>query len=299
MRNNTDKSIQILSTFEYKLQFLPDIDLYALHDKSLLQLYRIESYLKEIVIPVAPYRTTFNFLLYITEGYLKQQVDSENYLINRGQILNIKQGSITRTHEVSDNIKGFYVIYENDIITGITLSRQDTIFLVSNPIITIHEASYDFMTKTFELLEAELHTEYMQEDICMTFFRIIMLKIIKQTTHKPLLSMARELDITYKFREKLQQEHTQHKNVFFYAQELHISETYLNKCIKKATGKPPKQWINEICIQHSQILLRDFGREIADVAYELNFHSLSHFSRVFKKVTHQSPSAFRLQVSDK
>lgn len=154
------------------------------------------------------------------------------------------------------------------------------------------------MVKIFELLETELNTECIQEDICTTFFRAIMLKIIKQATHKPLL-MGRELDITYKFREKLQQEHTLHKNVFFYAQELNISETYLNKCIKKATGKPPKQWINEICVQHSQVLLRDLGREIADVAYELNFHSLSHFSRVFKKVTNQSPSAFRLQVLNK
>ncbi|TDO94933.1 helix-turn-helix domain-containing protein [Flavobacterium sp. 245] len=293
-----DNSIQIFSTYQYKEQFLPQVNSIALHNKSQLQLYRIENYLKEIVIPVPPYRTSFNFMLFVTEGYIKQQVETENYLIGAGQILNIKQGSITRTHELSENIKGFYLIYENDVINSISLSRQDIIFLTSDPVIKIHEKIYDSMVKIFELLETELNSECIQEDICSTFFRAIMLKIIKQATHKPLL-MGRELDITYKFREKLQQEHKLHKNVFFYAQELNISETYLNKCIKKATGKPPKQWINEICVQHSQVLLRDLGREIADVAYELNFHSLSHFSRVFKKVTNQSPSAFRLQVLNK
>lgn len=261
-------------------------------------MYRIEHYLKEIVIPVAPYRTSFNFMLFVTEGYLKQQLETENYLITSGQILNIKQGSITRTLELSEDVKGFYLIYENDIIPSIALSRQDSIFFASDPVILLHESAYTFLIKTFELLEEELQTEQIQDDICITFFRAIMLKIIKHTTHKP-SPMVRELDITYRFREKLQQEHKEHKNVFFYAQELNISETYLNKCIKKATGKPPKQWINEICVQHSQILLRDLGREIADVAYELNFHSISHFSRVFKKVTNKSPSAFRLEILNK
>ncbi len=290
------ESIRILNTYEYKMQFLPKVNAHALFDQSLLQIYRIESYLKGIVIPVPPYRTSFNFLLFITEGSISQQVETENYLIGPGQILNIKQGSITRTIELSEDVKGFYVMYENDIITSIALSRQDTIFLTSDPVIKIHENAYEFMTTALELLEKELQSECIHQDICITFFRAIMLKIIKHAISKP-LGMARELDITYKFREKLQQEHIEHKNVFFYAQELNISETYLNKCIKKATGKPPKQWINEICVQHSQILLRDLGREIADVAYELNFQSLSHFSRVFKKVTHQSPSAFRLEVN--
>ncbi|OIV43656.1 helix-turn-helix domain-containing protein [Flavobacterium johnsoniae] len=293
-----EKPIQILSAYEYKLQFLPRVTAYTLQDKSQLQLYRIEDYLKEIVIPVAPYRTSFNFMLFITDGYIKQQLETENHLIGPGQILNIKQGSITRTHELSENVKGFYLIYENDIISSIALNRQDSIFLVSDSVITIQENSFGFLVKTFELLEEELHNPCVQEDICTTIFRAIMLKIIKQTTHKS-PCMARELDITYKFREKLQQEHKDHKNVFFYAKELNISETYLNKCIKKATGKPPKQWINEICVQHSQILLCDLGREIADVAYELNFHSISHFSRVFKKVTSKSPSAFRLEILNK
>lgn len=293
-----EKPIQILSTYEYKSQFLPDVDQHILHNKSQLQLYRIEHYLKEIVIPVAPYRTSFNFMLFVTDGYVKQQLETENYLITSGQILNIKQGSITRTLELSENVKGFYLIYENDIIPSIALSRQDSIFFASDPVIILYESSNAFLIKTFELLEEELQTEQIQDDICITFFRAIMLKIIKHTTHKP-SPMVRELDITYRFREKLQQEHKEHKNVFFYAQELNISETYLNKCIKKATGKPPKQWINEICVQHSQILLRDLGREIADVAYELNFHSISHFSRVFKKVTNKSPSAFRLEILNK
>ncbi|PZF72245.1 helix-turn-helix domain-containing protein [Taibaiella soli] len=286
------KPLLILSSYEYKKQFLPDINTRILYDKSHLQLYRIEHYLKEIVIPVPPYRTSFNFMVFVTKGFLRQQLESENYIVGPGQILNIKRGSITRTHELSDDIEGFYLIYESDVVTTVTLSQQDFTFFSSSPFANIPEQLHSWMTKAFELLEEELHAAATQDAVSIALFRSILLKIIAQLPHKP-LAIARELEIMHKFRELVQQQHSEHKEVSFYARTLNISETYLNKCVKKATGKPPKQWINEVCILHSQILLRDMGRDIADVADSLNFQSLSHFSRMFKKVTGKSPSAFR------
>ncbi|WP_201747926.1 hypothetical protein [Chitinophaga vietnamensis] len=42
--------------------------------------------------------------------------------------------------------------------------------------------------------------------------------------------------------------------------------------MKEATDKPPKQWINEVNILHSQILLQNVTRDIASIAFELNFN---------------------------
>ncbi|MNS84673.1 Exoenzyme S synthesis regulatory protein ExsA [compost metagenome] len=287
-----EKSFHIFSSYEYKLQFLPGIKTQILNNRSLLQLYRLESYLKTIIIPVLPYRTSFNFMLFVTSGHIKQQLESDHYMIKPGQVLHIRQGSITRTIELSEDLQGFYLIYENEIITDISLNRQDINFLSSDPFVTLPDQVYQWLTKAFELLEEELQTDAIREEICNTFFRAVLLKIITLAPQNPLI-IARELEIAHKFREQLQAHHKQHRDVLFYARELNISETYMNKCIKRATGKPPKQWITEVCIQHSQILMRDLGREIAEVADSLNFQSPSHFSRMFKKVVGVSPSAFR------
>jgi AraC-like DNA-binding protein len=291
-----DKSFLILSSYEYKQQFLPDLHTRILNNRSQLQLYRIEDYLKEIVIPVPPYRTSFNFMMFVTKGFVKQQLETEDYSVGPGQIINIKRGSITRTQELSDDVEGFYLIYESDVITTIALNQQDFVFLSSSPFLTIPENLYNWIRKAFELLEEELMPSVTYNEIGTTLFRSILLKIISQLPHQS-LSIARELVITHKFRECVLEQHLEHKDVLYYARKLNISETYLNKCVKKATGKPPKQWINEICILHSQLLLRDLGREIADVAYQLNFQSLSHFSRVFKKVTGKCPSTFRSEAN--
>lgn len=110
-----------------------------------------------------------------------------------------------------------------------------------------------------------------------------------------MLSRARY--ISFHFRELVQKDPVNHKTISYYSNQLKISDNYLNKCVKDATGKPPKQWINEISILHSQILLQHHPRDVTGIAFELNYQSPSYFASLFKKVTGYSPSEYRLQIA--
>ena len=98
---------KLISNYDYKKLFLPDVTLHNLFNNSSLQIYRIENYLKRIVIPVSPYQTTFNFLLFVTKGTLKQQLENSIFEVKEFEALNIKQGSFTATLELSADIEGF------------------------------------------------------------------------------------------------------------------------------------------------------------------------------------------------
>lgn len=288
-------SIKLVSNYEYKRQFLPEIPPQVLNDDAKLQLYTIESYLKDIVIPVPPYRTSFNFLIFVTKGYIHQQLETKNFMIGQNQVLNIKQGSITRTLELSEDVEGFYIIYEHEIITNINLTKSDLNFFFTAPFVVLKPQATPLLTQLFGLLQAELQDKEGIKHVCEAIFTAILIKIIGSGPEKPQV-ITRDLEISYLFREQVQQYHIEHKEVCFYAKKMSLSETYLNKCVKRTTGKPPKQWINEISILHSQILLQDVTKEIAEVAYELNYQSASYFSRVFRKVTGISPSRFRAEI---
>jgi len=289
-------AVKLMTNYEYKRQFLPDVTEQILHNLSNLQLYRIEDYLRDIVIPVPPYRTSFNFLILVTKGSIRQQLGTEQYTINASQILNIKQGSITRTLELSGDINGFYVIYENDIISDIALNKTELNFFFTAPFINLTEKVLNWVTGIFKLLEEEMEDKQGLSEICVSLFTSILLKIIHQSPYQP-YTITRSIEISYLFREHVQNHHITHKDVLFYARKMALSETYLNKCVKETTGKPPKQWINEISILHSQILLQDMTMEIAEIAYQLNYQSASYFSRVFKKIKGCTPSVFRAQLT--
>ncbi len=287
---------KLISNYDYKKFFLPDVSLHNLFNNSSLQLYRIENYLKRIVIPVSPYQTTFNFLLFVTKGQIKQQLENSIFEINAYEALNIKQGNYTATLELSADVEGFFVVYENEIISKIALKSNDLNFFYTSPFTIVNKATISWITRIFVLLEEELQDAEPSKVISIALFQSILIKIIG-AENKSMDALTHISSISFQFRELVHKNHVVHKDIGFYAQILNISDNYLNKCVKETTGKPPKQWINEISILHSQILLQDNSKEIAQIAFELNYQSPSYFSRLFKKVSGLTPSEYRSSKS--
>lgn len=285
-------SIEILNNYQYKKLFLPHLNDTYLKNESKIQVYRLEDYLRGILMPVIPYRTTFNFLILLTQGDMTQYLDSGAYTLVKNEIINVKNGNITATLSISDDIQGYFVVYENEVITDISLGANDLKFFTMNPYVKLNDINANWVSRTLDLLEEESLSEQRDIEICITLLETVLMKVIRVDMEKK-TPMSRQLDIAFRFRELVQKFHIDHKNILFYANLLHISENYLNKCVKEATNKPPKQWINEISILHSQILLQDKTRDIAGIAFELKYNSPSYFTRLFKKTTGYSPSDYR------
>lgn len=283
---------KLISNYDYKKMLLPDVTHHDLFNYSSLQSYRIENYLKQILIPVSAYQTTFNFFIFVTKGWIRQQLENSIFQVNTNEALNIKQGNYTATLELSEVVEGFFVVYENEIIDKIALSSNDLNFFYTSPFLIVKKTTLSWVIKLFELLEEELMDTESNKAICISLFQSILLKIIR-TENKNYHALSHVSSIAFHFRELVHKHHVAHKEIGFYAQALNLSDNYLNKCVKETTGKPPKQWINKISIIHGQILLQDNSKEISEIAFELNYQSPSYFSRMFKKVTGLTPSEYR------
>ncbi|RFS20115.1 AraC family transcriptional regulator [Chitinophaga silvatica] len=288
-------SVKIFSNFEYKKQFLPGISNQVLLNNAQLQVYRIEDYLRNIVIPVLPYRTSFNFLIFVTKGQIVQQLETGSHKLNANSILLIRQGNITATLEISKDAEGFFVVFENDVIENLALNRQLFNFFFTSPYIKLPISTVRWLSRLVELMEEELNIKNSSLEVAVGVFRPFLQKIIASAGEDH-GNMTRATEISLHFRELVQQHHLKERQVSYYAQKLNITENYLNKVVKQATGKPPKQWINEVNILHSQILLQDVSRDISSVAFELNFQSPNYFARLFRQVTGESPTDYKKRV---
>lgn len=93
---------------------------------------------------------------------------------------------------------------------------------------------------------------------------------------------------------KLVHEHFHHeRSVGFYAEKLFISPKYLSLIIKEVTGKSAATWIDECVILEAKNLLKFSGKNVQQVAYELNFNNQSSFGKYFKHLTGMSPTQFQ------
>ncbi len=81
-----------------------------------------------------------------------------------------------------------------------------------------------------------------------------------------------------------------------YASAIGISENYLSRLVKKYTGRSVGAWIDIVRIQQAKRLLWETRQPIIDIAAAVGIEDQSYFSRLFKKETCLTPSAFRKKM---
>jgi len=98
-----------------------------------------------------------------------------------------------------------------------------------------------------------------------------------------LLDICRHLDENYQNPISLDQ----------LAVRAHISKGYLCRAFKKQMGLSVVEYLTERRIQAAMQMLQNTNDKILAVALDAGFGDLSHFNRIFKKLTGLSPSALR------
>ena len=81
------------------------------------------------------------------------------------------------------------------------------------------------------------------------------------------------------------------------ANAMHVSTCYFCKMFKKATGLTFTNYLGRIRIEKAKELLLNPHLRVSKIAYIVGFQSLTHFNRIFSKLTGESPTLFRANGS--
>ena len=80
------------------------------------------------------------------------------------------------------------------------------------------------------------------------------------------------------------------------AAEFNLSPFHFARVFKRVTGFPPHEYQLQLRIARArELLCRQPGKTIADIACELGFSDESHFRRHFRRIVGTTPGQFRLQ----
>jgi AraC-like DNA-binding protein len=202
--------------------------------------------------------------------------------------------------------KGYALVFHPDIIRGTSLGR------------IIHE--YNFFS--YNVKEA-LHLSERERQIVLDCFSKIDFELQQNIDKhsKKLIATNIELFLNYcerfydrqfitrdnanrgileKFEELLNGYFSSDKprkiglpSVAYFADELHLSANYFGDLIKKETGKPAKEYIQDKMIDVAKNKTFDTDKSVNEIAYELGFKYPQHFTRLFKNLTGYSPNEYR------
>ena len=80
------------------------------------------------------------------------------------------------------------------------------------------------------------------------------------------------------------------------AQAVNTSTFYFCKLFKKTTGLHFTEYLSRVRVEKAKNLLLNPNARVSEIAYEVGFQSLTHFNRIFKRVTGQSPTVYRSKL---
>lgn len=242
-------------------------------------------------IPIPPFFFGYNLLIHITKGYFQHQLESTSFMVKAPAVVIANYGRITAINEVDKNAEGYCVLIKEEVMTSIL--REQEILSVFNisPLLNLTEVDSDDLSKLLDLLYKEIYSKNPYTQYYESIFKTALLKIIKLSSPSRRLSRSQEVAIA--FKQLVHLNFYVQKEVSYYADHLAVSVNYLNRCVSSVFGKTSKEIILEVAIMHSQLLLLETDKTVANIAYELHFEDPSYFSRLFKKVVGITPSAYR------
>lgn len=86
--------------------------------------------------------------------------------------------------------------------------------------------------------------------------------------------------------------------VAYFAEKASLTPGYFGDLIRKETGSTPKDLISLHLVSVAKERLVTTRDDISVIAYDLGFEYPAHFSRMFRRITGQSPTEYRLTQSN-
>jgi len=81
------------------------------------------------------------------------------------------------------------------------------------------------------------------------------------------------------------------------AKQVYRSPSYVSRLFHRQAGTTFTAYLNEVRLAEARKLLSTSSMRISEICFEVGFRSLSHFTRLFKKVEGFSPKTYRLKGS--
>jgi transcriptional regulator GlxA family with amidase domain len=98
-------------------------------------------------------------------------------------------------------------------------------------------------------------------------------------------------------RDAMDRDYAQPLDVPALARIAHVSQTHFTRTFRATFGETPHRYLQRRRIERAMFLLRETGRSVTDICFEVGFGSPGTFSRTFRDIVGRSPRTYRKEAA--
>ena len=237
---------------------------------------------------------------FILHGKAKITVNLIEYEYGVGTFAFISAGSIIQINEVSDDFDLCGIMVGDERLKAAMWKSMPSWCNGNGAFFTVHPSDEDASTirQIFNTIWLLISKERFPDETLNGLIHGLIhyynyLKDVESDTAQPETSRGKELfnmfislvNINAKHERKLQ----------FYADKMCVTPRYLSSVVKQTSGITAKEWIDRAVVTNAKVMLKYGSRQVAEVAYALDFPNVSFFCKYFKHLTGQAPQEYRMK----
>jgi len=272
-----------------------EINIYRIDDK-LIKTYHTK--------PFEPHRNNYQAIIWINTGSGTHLIDDQLYKIESNTFMLVTKDQI-HAFDPNSGTLGCGIRFSDSFLESARYHStwKYRLFnnLTVNSVLKVNETE----KSSFETLIIQLLNEYEKEDeygkfnILQHLLETLIIKL-DQLKRKQFTRQYYTTNSTYlifqNFNYDLEKFFKTYHDVTSYAERLNISNRKLSDVLRLFVGKSTIEVIRERIVTEAKRALMYSGQTIQETAFDLGFEDPFYFSKVFKKVTGQTPKVFKLKL---
>ena len=233
-------------------------------------------------------------MILVTKGCGSADIDFHTVPMSQGQLGIIAPGQIHSNINIKE-CELWMLRMSPEMMDDNYRYQLDEYAMTGNPVMLPEETivllceALKFLSK----LMASMNDRQPMKSVLFNMLNVVLGIITPRILNGQAKLPLRSTEITMKFKRMLPQFVRRQKKTSFYANELCISEVYLNEVVKKTTGMTPSGWINVAILLEAKRMLRSTTLTVKEISHNLGFEDHAYFCRLFKKNTNMTPLEFR------
>jgi len=262
--------------------------------------HRLEHTQHLMIESLPPHRKTFHDFFFITKGVLHRGRGVDSYEVRPHTFCFIPAHQITYAALTSSDVEGFACHFTDQLLAGMqdtTLQKLDFLHLDGQPLVEVPTNHMPVLIYLLERIEAEfirdLENKY---ELIAAYLQTLFLELTRFVISKPHKMVKSNETITARYKQLLAQHIQTSQSIQDYAEMLGITPNHLNKCVKQVTSRTARDWLQEVILLESKVLLAQTTLSIAEISFRLGMADQSYFGRFFKKKTGHTPSQYRKMI---
>ena len=238
-------------------------------------------------------------IYYLVSGERRYFIKDRTYQISTGDLVLINPNELHKTNEAGSPFHERILLnFNKEFLNG--WNESDTYLSIFNHDVSVFSLAPLQQGKIHKLLQKIINecdnrfegfmdcSKALLTELLIEIFRYL------HQTPRPIWDKANETsEKIFEVVRYLNDHYWESLTLKTIQDRFYISPYYFSRTFKKITGFNFIEYLNSVRTREAQKLLKETRLSVTEISEKVGFENLTHFGRVFKKITGVSPSIYR------